>query len=377
LQLTLNLTHACNMGCSYCNAGAKSSRSMHFETGREGIRLALDEARGDDLEVAFFGGEPLLEFERLIELADEALQQAGSRGVGCRFSVTTNGTLLDAARADALAARGFHLGLSVDGAQAAQDATRTFAGGRSTAAAVERALDVALARFQKLTAIAVIDPRNVVHLEQSVAHLVERGVPRITLNPSWLSGWTDADRETWASAYEAIARLWADRHRQGQPFVLSTIDPKIWRRLTEQTDCGGCGFGRSELAVAPSGRLYPCGRIVGEDPDDARDPRRLHCLGDVRQGLDRQAQACLPRVHDTPPECQACAYRSRCASHCGCSNAEATGDPAQPSGLLCWHETLSIGLADQAASALYAERDPSFMARFYLEPARPTLASAP
>jgi len=364
------------MGCSYCNAGEKSSRAMSFETGSAGIRLALDEAAGDGLEVAFFGGEPLLEFDRLLELADEARAQADARGVRCRFSVTTNGTLLDARRADALAEREFHLGLSVDGVAAAQDATRTFAGGRSTAEAVERALDVAVARFAKLTTISVIDPRNVEHLERGVRHLVERGVPRITLNPSWLSTWSEPERLTWAAAYRGIADFWAQRHRQAQPFVLSTIDPKIWRRLTEQTESGSCGFGRSELAVAPSGRVYPCGRIVGDDPDDARDPRRLHVVGDVSQGLDRQAQSCLPRASAGPAECQACAYRSRCASHCGCSNAEATGDPGQPSGLLCWHETLSISLADQAASALYAERDPSFMARFYLEPVRLSAASA-
>lgn len=376
MQLTLNLTHACNMGCSYCNAGAKFSRAMDAATGQAGIALALDEGGGEPLEVAFFGGEPLLEFARLLELADAARAQAEARGVACKLSVTTNGTLLDAAKADALAARGFHLALSVDGLVGGQDATRRLAGGGSTTAAVARALELAVARFDKLTVIAVIDPQNVAQLAAGVADLVARGVRRVTLNPNWLAVWSPADRATWAAAYRELADLWVAQHRHGAPVIFSTVDPKIWRRLTGETQNGGCGFGHGELAVAPSGRLYPCGRIVGEDPDDPRDPRRGPTLGDVTRGIDRGAQRCLPRAQTTPPECARCAYRPRCASHCGCQNAEATGDPAQPSGLLCWHETLSIGLADAAAATLFAERDPSFMARFYLTPGR-THAHAP
>ena len=63
----------------------------------------------------------------------------------------------------------------------------------------------------------------------------------------------------------------------------------------------------------------------------------------------------------------------RCANQCGCSNVETSGDPALPGGLLCWHERMSIPLADAAAATLYRERAPSFMHRFYGEP----LALAP
>jgi uncharacterized protein len=372
VELTLNLTHACNMGCTYCNAGAKSSRSMSLETGRQGIALALDEleAAGQTrrLDVAFFGGEPFLEFDLLLQLADEATRRAEARDVLCRFAVTTNGTLLTPERADALAGRGFHLALSLDGGAESQDATRRFLGGRSTAQAAWRALDVALPRFSKLSVISVIDPDNVAHLAAGVEQVVEAGVRRLTLNPNWLAGWEPESLATWQRGYERVAELWCERHRLSRPFELNTVDRKIWARLTEDYGPGGgCGFGHLEIAIAPSGRVYPCGRIVGEDPEDASAPGRSLCIGDVEKGLDASACASLPERGTLPEECIACPFQSRCANQCGCSNLEATGDAAIPSGILCWHEKLSIRLADHAASTLYSERNPSFMSTFYSE----------
>src|SRR5687768_2203189 len=125
VELTLNLTHACNLGCSYCFAGEKTDRAMDPETGRKGLRLALDRAeRGDRaLDLAFFGGEPLLEADLLLTLADEARALADERRLRLRLSVTTNGTLLTPELAAALNARGFHVAVSLDGVPEAQDLT--------------------------------------------------------------------------------------------------------------------------------------------------------------------------------------------------------------------------------------------------------------
>lgn len=364
MDLTLVLTHACNLGCDYCFAGRKFARTMSLETGRQALLLALEETRDGRLDVAFFGGEPLLELDLLLALADEARALAAARGVTCGLSVTTNGTVLTEAAAEALAARAVHVALSIDGVPEAQDITRPYAGGRSSAAAVAQALDLALRRLDRVGVIAVVDPRTVRHLAAGVRSLVERGVTQLTLNPNWTAPWTELDREAWRAAYAEIARFWQERIRAGRPFVLSTIDPKIHSRLrgAERTrSC--CGYGARELAVAPSGRVYGCGRRVGED-----SPGSVECLGSIRSGVDACARRALPTPGlDLPPECQACAFRDRCANDCGCTNLETSGDAAAPGGLLCWHETMSIPLADRVASELYAERDPTFMARFYLE----------
>lgn len=371
MELTLALTHACDLACDYCFAGAKSARTLSLETGRRAIALALDATRDGRLDVAFLGGEPLLQRDLLLRLADLARDRAQARGVACGLTVTTNGTHLDRPTARALAARGFEVALSLDGTPAAQNRARPLAGGQPSWDRADRALEVALAELPRLSVVSVVDPRTVDALADGVEALIGRGVRRLHLNPNWLGRWSDATRATWRAAYEANAALWEDRHRAGRPFVLSTIDPPIWKRLTEGVaPPRGCGYGRDELAVAPSGRIYPCGRQVGEDPDDPAAPGRARCLGDVATGLDPAARCALPKPGESPPaECQACALRPRCASRCGCANAETTGDPARPGGLLCWHERISIPLADAAATSLYADRIPSFMTRFYGAPA--------
>lgn len=368
MDLTLSLTHACDLGCGYCFAGEKDARTLDAATGRAGLELAFDRAAAqrEGLDVAFFGGEPLLRWELLLELADAAAEMSRARNVALRFSITTNGTQLTPERAKELDARGFHVAVSVDGVAAAQDAARPTAGGLPSSAKVERGLDAALAHVRSVATITVVDPLTVDLLEAGVAHLVQRGVRRLTLNPAWSSTWSPAALDAWRAAYEGIAAQWCDAHRASDPFWLSTIDPAVQARVYgARGGCGSaCGFGLSELAVAPSGRLYACGRAIGTDPEE---PAARHgWLGDVRGGVDPALLAELPKGDaPLPAECAVCALRDRCARGCGCSNRESSGDAATPGGLLCWHERMRIPIADRAAARLWAGRDPSFLHAFY------------
>src|SRR5262245_34534314 len=179
------------MACTYCYAGEKTAAAMSAETGRAAIDLALSTLppRAPALQVSFFGGEPLVAWGRLVDLAEYA-RAAGERArVRLSFQVTTNGTLLTVERLDALARLGFHLALSLDGVPAAQDATRPMANGQASGARVWDALRAALERFPNLTVISVLDPANVVFLGASIDALVAHGVRRIVLNPNWSACW--------------------------------------------------------------------------------------------------------------------------------------------------------------------------------------------
>ena len=355
-RLTLNLTHACNMACSYCYAGEKFGSAMSAETGRAAVDLALAR-RTRALQVAFFGGEPLVAWGRLVDLAEYARTAADRAGIALTFQVTTNGTLLTPERADALAELGFDVALSLDGIPEAQDATRPMAGGRPSGRRVWESLELALERFPALTVIAVLDPANIAFLGESIEAFVLRGVRRLVLNPNWTARWPEAALERWRHGYERAAALYVAAYRAGDPFALNVFDDKIVLHLVGPSgDLHGCGFGEWDLAVAPSGRLYPCGRSVGED----RDPTLV--MGDVWHGLTRTIAG-----PELPEPCRICALQARCASHCGCANREATGDPALPGDVLCWHERMSIPIADHTASTLFAERNPAFIRRFYGE----------
>ena len=119
LTLTLCLTHDCNLRCRYCYAGRKYAHAMSRETAERGMDIGLAEVvrteRG--LDLSFFGGEPLLEWDLLQHCCNYLKQQAAEQGVRVRFGITTNGTLLTRKRLEWLAEQDFLVGLSVDGSR--------------------------------------------------------------------------------------------------------------------------------------------------------------------------------------------------------------------------------------------------------------------
>jgi uncharacterized protein len=367
-RLTLNLTHACNMACTYCYAGEKSASAMGAETGRAAIDLALAAlARRSDpaLLIAFFGGEPLIAWGRLVDLAEYAVSAAPRAGATVRFQVTTNGTLLTPERLEILAGLGAEVAISVDGVPAAHDAARPMAGGRPSAARVWEALDLALERLPHLSVISVVDPSNVVWLGDSIAALADRGVQRLVLNGNYTAAWPARAREAWRAGYERAAEVYLASYRHGRPLALNVFDDKILLRLRGAGGpLHGCGFGEWDLAVAPSGRLYPCGRAVGADRDESL------ALGDVARGLTKAVSAPARTPADLPEPCRECAHHDRCGSRCGCANREMTGDARLPAEVLCWHERMSIPIADRVASTLFGESNDAFMTRFYGIPGR-------
>jgi uncharacterized protein len=123
-----------------------------------------------------------------------------------------------------------------------------------------------------------------------------------------------------------------------------------------------CAFALKEFAVAASGRIYPCDRMVKRDDEAAQ----ATCIGHLDTGLDEAKRARLLAARDhVQPECEACGLQRRCQHHCGCANQESTGDPGRVSPVLSWFERRVIAETDRVANALYEERSPAFLRRFY------------
>jgi len=146
MDLTLSLTHDCNLACTYCYAGPKRCMAMTIETAMRAIDFAFA-IPALTRQLGFFGGEPLLEWELLRASADYAAAVAGRLGFTFKKTVTTNATLLTEDKAAWLRQNAFWLGLSIDGNRAMHDITRPLRGGGSSFDAVIRGLDVALAFF--------------------------------------------------------------------------------------------------------------------------------------------------------------------------------------------------------------------------------------
>lgn len=334
---------------------------MSMDTGRQAIALALPRT-SKRLHLVFFGGEPMLRWRTLVALTHHAVDLAGESGIEVCPSVTTNGTLVTRARARWLAERAFVTAVSCDGNAAAHDANRVDAEGNGsharTVAGIRTALDAGL----RVRVILVLDPGNVALLPESVAALQDLGVRDFVINPNWSAAWEDgALRGAWERAYEQLGELYVEAWRKGAPLWVSSIDTKIASHIKGgYLDSERCDLGRRDLVVAPSGNLYPCDRMVGED----RDGRWV--IGHVTTGADASKVGCVAGPARTlPAECLTCAIAKRCRNRCACANLAMTGALSEPSDTLCFHEQLSIRVADDAAERLFAEGNEAFIRRHY------------
>ncbi|MBQ4614703.1 MAG: radical SAM protein [Akkermansia sp.] len=364
LTLTLCLTHQCNLRCRYCYAGRKYRSTMSQATLERAVDIALDEAQrlGRHLDISFFGGEPLLEWELLQYGWQYATQKATNSKVRLRFGLTTNGTLLSQEKSAWLVERDFLIGLSLDGSPAMHNTNRCFANGSGSHTQASRALrhlqQYPSARFK---IICVVDPHNHLYLCEGVRWLHRHKVGTIGLNFDYWSPWSDAQFESLAHHMQLLADQVLDSYRAGTPWQVECFADKIRSYIEQpQHSCNRCQLGERELAVSVDGHFFPCSRLVGVGDDPAIT------FGDVHTGINRARQQFIIATRgNATPECRLCALRYRCINSCGCSNFASSGAINQVSPFLCNLQQLIIRLADTLAETLYAERNPAFMQQFY------------
>lgn len=261
MNVTLFLTHQCNLRCDYCYNGAGSDRVMSSRVARQGVELALaSPTAGPDepVLIRFFGGEPLLQLDLLkTSVAHARYVAARETGDPC-FSITTNGTLLDQPTAAYLEEQGFAVAVSYDGCQTSQDAHRRFADGSGSHEATLAGLQTALAELTTVECCATIEPDTVSHLAEALDELLGLGVPLATFTPDWEADWSEAHLTAFDLALGAFADRWLESYRTGQPMDVEPFDSKIRSHIGSGfPPQSRCPFGLGELAVAPSGRLYP------------------------------------------------------------------------------------------------------------------------
>jgi uncharacterized protein len=345
-RLALVLTHACDLACGYCSAGAKDGRRLDEALGRRAIaRARRTVGPAGTLELAFFGGEPLLEWplaRRLLAFARE--------GGPVRAQLTTNGSRVDAALAAELVEREVEVALSIDGLPEVHDAERRTAGGQPTSGRALRALEALLGAGAAPTVVSVVRPGNVARLAEGARFLADRGARRLEPSLDWRAEWSEVDVARLVEAVHGLGRLWSERSGD---LSIGWLDAKV-ARLVGLTHSAppSCSFGRGEVAVAPSGRLYPCERLVEEDRPGRPQGgwgARGHVLDDDGPFGALGVGSCA----SADPACGECATAPTCANGCACANLARTGRPDQPDGLVC---ALEQACLDAAALALGSRR---------------------
>lgn len=363
MELILQTTRDCNLGCRYCYQRDfhRKEPGMDEELAWRAIDFALDLARqrkDPHLSVTYFGGEPLLN-RRLIEATLPRLRARGApMNVLVTAKTSTNGTLLDDSIA-ALAKRyGLFISLSVDGVPEAQDLERPFKDGRPTSRHMERALASLVRTKTPFNTYQVVTPSTVSQLARSVDWLFERGSRVLIASLDFGGAWDDTSLAALARQYRALARRYDRWTRRGERFYLSVFDSKIsaWTRATGPRQ--SCSAGVRQLAVDPDGRISPCVEFLG---------REEFTIGHVDTGIDAALHRTVRRTKggETPAACGDCGIRERCASGCACLNHRLTGTLQDADALVCAHERMITLAADRIGARLWRRRDRTFVDRQY------------
>lgn len=300
MRVTLVLTHDCNLACDYCYTGEKFARSMPSKVAWEALRLAFRQARkqGDRLCVSYFGGEPLLEFEAMARYTRKAHEWASRHQQPIEFQVTTNATILSQKILDFFRRYPFRVAFSVDGLSQDHDRHRPFVSGRASSPVVWKNLELAAGKLSASIHM-VLNPDTLDGVRPTVERLQELGYADITLLPNVDTLWDSPSRECARQVYQDLYLM----QRERQQLLLGPISDLD----LEQPRLRACGFGSDDVAVSPTGALYPCARLVGTDQ---REP--LH-LGHVKTGVDLQKVKNL--------KARARAKQVGCGSEGGCACA--------------------------------------------------------
>ncbi len=327
--LCLHVAHTCNLNCSYCFASQGKYHGerdvMSFEVGRQALDfLVANSGTRRNLEVDFFGGEPLMNFQVVKDLVAYARSIEKEKGKNFRFTLTTNGVLVDDDVIDWANRECSNVVLSLDGRKEIHDRFRVdYAGNGSWEKIVPKFQKFVKARGGKDYYMRGTFTHANPDFLKDIQTMLDLGFSELSMEPVVCaaddpSALTEQDLNVVMQQYEKLAELMLERDKAGKPFTFYhymidlTGGPCIYKRIS------GCGSGTEYMAVTPWGDLYPCHQFVGEE---------RFKLGDIWKGVTNTAirdefAACNVYAH---PECRDCWARLYCSGGCAANAYHATG----------------------------------------------------
>ena len=363
--LCLHVAHTCNLNCEYCFAAQGKfhgqSGLMSFETGKRALDFLIENSgTRRNLEVDFFGGEPLMNFPVVKRLVEYGRSIEKEKNKHFKFTMTTNCVLMNDEIMDFLNKEMSNVVISIDGRREVHDRMRPTINGKGS-------YDIIMNKAQEF-----VRRRNACDKEyyvrgtftgfnkdfgNDVLHLADQGFDQISVEPVVTDpkceyALREEDLPEIREEYERLAQIYMDRRANGKwfNFFHFMVDleggPCLRKRLT------GCGAGNEYVAVTPDGDIYPCHQFVGRDG---------YRMGSVLDGtFDRDIQAKF--AHNTvlnKEKCRDCWARFFCSGGCA-ANAEAFhGDISQPYDMECQMERKRL----ECAMAIYAKERAARMAK--------------
>ena len=340
---------------------------MTADTARAAVDLALrlsgQQSHLQSLGIIFFGGEPLLRPNLILETIRYCREIESRTGQLFHFKLTTNGALLDEKfLTDPLTADVF-VALSHDGVQAAHDRHRVDVSGNGTFERLLPVIDLLLSHKPYAPVMLVTTPQTVSWYAESIRYLFACGFRYLICSMDYGTPWSRRALKELERQYGELATWYETQTAQEEKFYFSPFDVKIASHIFPGS-CRHerCELGRRQLSIAPSGRIFPCVQFVGNGEESE------WCIGDVETGVDEARRERLYQANAMEKDsCQSCAIRERCNHFCGCLNRQATGFLNQVSPVLCEHEKITLQIADRLAERLFRRKSSMFIQKQYNE----------
>ena len=327
--LCLHIAHTCNLNCDYCFASQGKYHGeravMSFEVGKRALDFLVENSgKRRNLEVDFFGGEPLMNFEVVKQLVAYARSIEKEKNKNFRFTLTTNGMLIDEDVIDFANREMSNVVLSLDGRKEIHDRHRVdYAGKGSFDRIVPKFKQLVDSRGGKNYYMRGTFTHENPDFLEDIKVMLDLGFSELSMEPVVCpegdpAELTREDLPIVLDQYEKLALLMIEREREGRPFTFYhymidlTGGPCIYKRIS------GCGSGTEYMAVTPWGDLYPCHQFVGEEK---------YRLGDIYSGVTNEAAQCEFSECNVyaREECRDCWARLYCSGGCAANAYHSTG----------------------------------------------------
>ncbi len=328
--MCLNIAHDCNLRCKYCFASTgdfgTGRKMMTFETGKRAIDFLIEKSEDrENLELDFFGGEPLMNFDTVKQIVEYARSHEKECGKRFRFTITTNGLLLDDDKIDFINKEMSNVVLSIDGRKETNDNVRIRVDGSGC-------YDSILPKFKKLVEqrgdkeyyVRGTFTKYNIDFCEDVFSLYNEGFDQISVEPVVCGSenpyaLTEKELSEIFKEYERLAERILENEEKGEKFnffhFMLDLDqgPCAIKRLR------GCGCGNEYVAVTPDGDIFPCHQFVGIDEF------KMGNLYDGTFNQDMKSDFAAAHVY-TKPECRECWAKFYCSGGCNANNYMYAGD---------------------------------------------------
>ena len=354
--LCLHVAHSCNLSCSYCFASQGRYHGdralMSFEVGKRAMDFLIENSgTRRNLEVDFFGGEPLMNFDMVKKLVAYCREQEKIHNKNFRFTITTNGMLLDDEKIDYINREMSNCVLSLDGRKEVNDNIRPTPNGKGS-------YDIIVPKYQKLVAgrgtkdyyVRGTFTKYNLDFANDVLHISDLGFEQLSVepvvtDPKMPYAITESDLPTIFAEYDRLEKLMEEQklaNNRKFNFFHFMIDlnqgPCAVKRLR------GCGCGNEYVAVTPDGDIYPCHQFVGIEEWK---------MGDIfSDKIDQKIKDYFAGIHIYSKEnCGNCWARFYCSGGCNANSFIYEGDVKKPHKLSCELQKKRIECAIALAAA--------------------------